>query len=144
MAHAQGHKQYQMDEVNTSTQGKLILMMYDGAIKYIKMAMECMEKGDMSGQSVYIQKTRDIINELMVALDVEKGGEVCRNLERLYQFTLRQLTLANIKNERKSLSSVLRVLRPLRQAWDQIFNQTEDIVEPEEAAPASTRFAARC
>ncbi len=141
---AQAHKQYQIDEINTSTQGKLILMMYDGAIKYINMAMECMEKNDVSGQGVYIQKARDVINELMVALDVEKGGEVCRNLERLYQFILRQLTLANIKNESKPLSSILRILRPLRQAWDQIFNQAEETVEVEEMAPANSGFAARC
>ena len=142
MAH--GHKQYQIDEVNTSTQGKLILMMYDGAIKFINMAMECMEKNDVSGQGVYIQKARDIINELMVVLDMEKGGEVCRNLERLYQFVLRQLTLANIKSERKSLAAILKVLQPLRQAWDQIFNQPEKSAGTESAAPSNTGFIARC
>ncbi|MDP7058587.1 MAG: flagellar export chaperone FliS [Nitrospinaceae bacterium] len=60
-----------------------------------------------------MNKTHDIINELSLALDLQKGGEVSHKLETLYQFILHQLTLANIKPDRKVLETILSVLVPL-------------------------------
>lgn len=122
MATARYHKAYKQNEISTSSQGKLILMMYEGAIKFTKMAMESMDKGDISGKAKYIGKTHDIINELSVSLDLKNGGEVAGRLETLYQFVLRQLTFANIKADRTALESIVKVLDPLRDAWDQIFD----------------------
>ena len=116
------HKEYQKNEVSTSNQGKLIIMMYDGAIKYANMAIQALDKKDMANKGLYIQKTHDIVNELSLALDLDKGGEVSRKLEDLYQFVLRQLTLANMKGDRQALESILKILNPLREAWEQIFN----------------------
>ncbi|MGP0629398.1 flagellar export chaperone FliS [Nitrospina sp. 32_T5] len=143
MARNQGPNQYQINEVSTSNQGKLILMMYDGAIRFVTMAMESMDQNDVAHKSAYIQKSRDIVNELMVALDTDKGGEVTRNLERLYQFILRQLTHANIKNDKAALQSILRVMTPLREAWDQILNPAEE-TETAGSSNAKPGFAARC
>lgn len=144
MESAKGTQAYQINDVATSTQVRLILMMYDGAIRFINMAMEAMDRNDIARKGKYIQKSRDVINELMVALDTDRGGEVTRNLERLYQFALRQLTLANIKNDREALGSVLRVLTPLREGWEQAFPTTDNQAENSGDAPPPTRFAARC
>ncbi len=122
MVPANYHKEYKRNEINTSSQGKLILMMYEGAIKFTKMAIQSMDKGDISGKSMYLRKTHDIINELSVSLDLEKGGEVTARLETLYQFILRQVTLANIKSDRAALESIVKVLEPLKDAWNQLFN----------------------
>lgn len=145
MGSAKGTQAYQSNEVGTSTQGKLILMMYDGAIRFVHMAMDALDQNDIARKGTYIQKSRDIINELMVALDTDRGGEVTRNLERLYQFVLRQLTLANIKNDKQALNTVLRVLTPLREGWGQVFNPpADDNADNGGDSPSSTRFAARC
>lgn len=116
------HNEYKQNQVSTSSQGKLILMMYEGAAKFTTMAIKCMEDGDIAGKATYIRKTHDIINELSVSLDMKKGGEVTARLETLYQFILRQLTMANIKADRAALESILKVLEPLQDAWSQIFN----------------------
>ncbi|GJL79926.1 MAG: hypothetical protein NPINA01_29150 [Nitrospinaceae bacterium] len=116
------HNAYKQNEISTSSQGKLILMMYEGAIKFTKMALQSMEQGDIAGKAKYIAKTHDIVNELSVSLDLKNGGEVTARLETLYQFILRQLTLANIKADREALESILKVLEPLHDAWVQIFN----------------------
>ncbi len=121
MGPADYFKEYQRNEVATSNQGKLIIMMYDGAIKFVNMAIQAMEKNDIPGRGKYIQKTHDIINELSLALDLEKGGDISRKLEDLYQFILRQLTSANVKSDSKALESILKILNPLRDAWEQIF-----------------------
>ena len=124
------HNEYKHNEISTSSQGKLILMMYEAAAKFTKMALTCMDKGDIAGKATYIRKTHDIVNELSVSLDMKKGGEVSARLETLYQFILRQLTLANIKSDRKALESILKVLEPLQEAWTQLFDNS-NLVEQE-------------
>ena len=121
MVPARYHNEYKQNEISTSSQGKLILMMYEGAIKFTKMALQSMDNGDIAGKAKYIGKTHDIINELSVSLDMKNGGEVTSRLENLYQFVLRQLTLANIKADRQALESIIKVLDPLKDAWTQIF-----------------------
>ena len=59
------HNEYQRNDISTSSQGKLILMMYEGAMKFTKMAIQCMDKGDIAGKGLYIQKTHDIVIEFL-------------------------------------------------------------------------------
>ena len=110
-------KEYRRNEIATSSQGKLIIMMYEGALKFVNLAIEGVDNKDLSKKGSYINKAHDIINELSFALDMKKGGEVAQKLETLYQFVLHQLTLANIKSDRKALESVVNVLTPLMEAW---------------------------
>ncbi|MFQ5482479.1 MAG: flagellar export chaperone FliS [Nitrospinaceae bacterium] len=129
------HKEYQKNEVATSHKGKLVLMMYDGAIKFTRMAIQHLDSNDIAKRGIYIRKTQDIINELSLALNMDKGGEISHKLESLYRFTLQQLTLANIKSDREALEGVLKILGPLREAWEQVFlPQAQD---PEKENPTS-------
>ena len=114
-------KEYRHNEIATSSQGKLIVMMYEGAVKFVNLAIEGVDNKDLSKKGIYINKAHDIVNELSLALDLKKGGEVAQKLESLYQFILHQLTLANIKSDRKALESILNVLTPLLQAWTELF-----------------------
>ena len=84
------HNQYRKNQISTSGQSHLILMMYEGAIKFTKLALESMDKDDLASQGKYIQKAHDIVNELSLALDFKKGGDVAPRLE---SFT--SLCLAN-------------------------------------------------
>lgn len=131
------HDQYRKNQISTSSQGRLILMMYEGAIRFVSLALESMEKGDIANQGKYIQKAHDIINELSLALDFKKGGEVAPRLESLYQFALSQLTLANIKSEKKPLQSVLKILNPLLEAWTQLYDASTNTGQNEPAQPKS-------
>ena len=124
MVSSRYHNEYKYNQISTSSQGKLILMMYEGAVKFTMMALISMVEGDIAGKATYIRKTHDIVNELSVSLDLKKGGEVTARLETLYQFILRQLTLANIKPDREALESILKVLEPLLEAWSQLFDNT--------------------
>ena len=112
--------EYRHNEVATSSQGKLIIMMYEGALKFVTLAIEGIDSKDLSKKGTYINKTHDIINELSCALDMKKGGDVAQKLESLYQFILHQLTLANIKSDRKALESIVNVLTPLMEAWEEL------------------------
>ena len=136
------HNQYRKNEVSTSSQGRLILMMYEGAIKFATMALQSIEKGDIAGQGKYINKTHDIINELSLALDLKKGGEVAQRLESLYQYMLSQLTLANIKSDRKALEMVIKILSPLAEAWEQLFHASTNTGEGDHQPPKN--IASKC
>ena len=136
------HNQYRKNEVSTSSQGRLILMMYEGAIKFATMALQSIEKGDIAGQGKYINKTHDIINELSLALDLKKGGEVAQSLESLYQFMLSQLTLANIKSDRKALEIVIKILSPLAEAWEQLLHASTNTGEGDHQPPKN--IASKC
>ena len=119
-------KEYRHNEIATSSQGKLIIMMYEGAVKFVKLAIEGVDNKDLSKKGTYINKAHDIINELSLALDIKRGGEVAQRLETLYQFILHQLTLANIKSDRKALESILNVLIPLLEAWTELLAKSKN------------------
>ena len=119
-------KEYRYNEISTSSQGKLIVMMYEGAVKFVNLAIDGIDSKNLSKKGTYINKAHDIINELSLALDMKKGGEVAEKLEALYQFILHQLTLANIKSDRKALESILNVLTPLLQAWTELFAKSKN------------------
>ena len=136
------HNQYRRNEISTSSQGRLIIMMYEGAIKFASMAIQSIDKGDSVRQGEYINKTHDIINELSLALDLKKGGEVALRLESLYQYILSQLTLANIKSDREALKTVIKILGPLSEAWEQLFHLTTNTGQGDHEPPKN--IASKC
>ena len=135
MGPSQYHNQYRKNAISTSSQGRLIIMMYEGAIKFATMAIKSIDEGDIAGQGKYISKTHDIISELSLALDIEKGGEVALRLESLYQYTLSQLTIANIKSDRKALENIIKILSPLNNAWEQLFHASTKTEEGVQESP---------
>jgi len=139
-----GLHSYQVNDISTSSQSQLILMMYDGALQAVNQSIQCMSQKDVAGQSQHILKAQDIINELSLALDMEQGGEVSKTLEQLYQFVLNQLIQANITSDKMYLESVIKVLTPLREAWSRISEASHEEPEVPEPAPSPIRFAAKC
>jgi flagellar protein FliS len=144
MAPQTGLHSYQVNDISTSSQGQLILMMYDGALQAVNQSIQCMNQKDVAGQSLHILKAQDIINELSLALDMEQGGEVSKTLEQLYQFVLNQLLQANITSDPMYLESVIKVLTPLRDAWSRIAEASDEEPVPLEPSDSTTRFAIKC
>jgi len=114
------YDQYKHTEINTANQGKLIVMLYDGAIKFCNIAIENMHPKTYDIANTNILKAQDIINELILALNMNEGGDVARNLFNLYIFFKKQLLEANIQKNVDILKNVVKLLRELRDAWDKI------------------------
>ena len=144
MAPHTGLQSYQTNNISTASQSQLILMMYDGALQAVNQSIQCMGRKDVSGQSRFILKAQDIINELSLALDMKQGGEVSKTLEQLYQFVLNQLIQANITSDKMYLESIIKVLSPLRDAWSRIAEASNEESEVPEPVAPGTRFAAKC
>jgi flagellar protein FliS len=111
---------YQQTAIGTQSKGRLIVMLYDGAIKFMKLAIREMEAGNHAAKGQYINRTQDIINELNAVLDTEAGGEIARNLRRLYLFMNRRLTEANTKRDPQMIRDVITLMEELNQSWKAI------------------------
>ena len=113
---------YKNTQIKTANQGTLIVMLYDGAMKFITIAVEALNEKppQLDKISNNIIKAQDIITELMVSLDFEKGGEIAKHLFRLYVFINRQLLEANIKKDTTPLEEAKGLLCDLRAVWVEI------------------------
>jgi len=115
------YDQYKETQVNTANQGKLIVMLYDGAIKFLNIAAENMSSPrtyDVANSNII--KAQDIITELLLSLNMADGGEIARNLFNLYMFFKKQLLDANISKDPEKIKPIISNLKALRDAWDQI------------------------
>ena len=108
---------YKRASVNTMDQNKLIIMLYDGAIKNINFALEQMRTGDVEKVHNHLVKSKNIIAELMASLNMEKGGDIAKNLRSLYSYMFGQLIEANMKKDSKPAQVVRNLLMELREAW---------------------------
>ena len=115
-------RSYKETQINTATPGKLILMMYDGAIKNLNQALQDMDDEHRRYDSISnsLIKAQDIIAELMISLDFERGGEIAKNLFGLYVFMNRRLLDGNIKKDKAPLEEVRTLLMELRGAWAEV------------------------
>ena len=113
-------KAYLATQVETTTQGELLLMLYEAAIKFLKRAKIEIDNKDFAKKGIYISKAMAIIHELSESLNKEKGGEITPKLGQLYLFCTTQLVKANIRLDNRMVDDVIRILDGLRSAFAQI------------------------
>lgn len=111
---------YQDSAVTTQSKGRLIVLLYDGAIKFMKLAIKELEVKNHEAKGRYINKARDIINELNAVLDMNSGGEIAANLRKLYCFMNNRLSEANIKCDPQMIREVIKLMEELNQSWKAI------------------------
>jgi flagellar protein FliS len=131
---------YTETRIKTASQGQLIIMLYNEAVKQLDHALELLERNNsgkkhpnrIEGISRAILKTQEIVTELMVSLDFEQGGEIAKNLFSLYSWFNQELLAANINQDPQRLSSVRNMLNDLRSAWSEIIakNSMERVGHP--------------
>jgi flagellar secretion chaperone FliS len=118
--------EYQSNQVNTADQKQLVIMLYDGAIKFLNESIGFLDNYKTYDQAnAKIVRVQEIISELMISLDMEKGGEIAQNLFNLYAFMKQQLLDANIKKEPAPIKQVIKMLNELSQAWKNMKNDSK-------------------
>jgi flagellar protein FliS len=111
---------YKETAVMTQSKGQLVVMLYDGAVKFLMQAQQSIRSNDIAGRNQAINRARDIVFELNSVLNLEQGGHVAENLRSLYNFIWRYLGDANLKNDEQMLQKVINMLQELGQAWRKI------------------------
>lgn len=123
MSYAQAAATYQRNAILTASPEKLVKLLYDGAIRNLEKSR--LGLGDVKssrspevGQA--LGRAIGIVGELRASLDHAAGGEISRNLDRLYEFSLDQMSQANLTRTPNGVDNSLRVLRTLKEGWDGI------------------------
>jgi flagellar protein FliS len=116
---------YTQVRVKTSTTPvDLVIMLYDGAIEYLQKAIFYIDSKNIERKIYYISKAMAIIEELLSSLNIEAGGDVAMNLRDLYVYMLKELVLANAKNDIDKIRHIESLLSEIRSAWKQIRYET--------------------
>lgn len=108
---------YEQTNITTQSKGRLIVLLYEGAIRFLRYAIQAIEKSDYQSKSCYITKAQDILFELNTVLDMESGTQISQNLRQLYNFMQKHLTDANVKSEPQMIREVIGLLEELNQGW---------------------------
>lgn len=103
--------------INTASPVQLIVLLYDGAINALASAKGFMGQSKFEEKGRLISKAIGIVEGLRTVLDQEKGGEIAKNLNDLYEYMKKQLLLGNLKNQTEQLDEVMKLLADLRSAW---------------------------
>ena len=118
-----GYKQYNQVQIQTANKGKLIVMLYQGAIRFMKRALILLNKKDMEGKGNALIRSQDIVLELLYSLDqglLDQGDELAVNLQGLYLYCYRRLVHANVHMDTEAVEEVIKLMENLLQAWEQI------------------------
>jgi len=108
---------YRNTSIQTADRGKLVVMVYDYCINWCDKAVESENAHDVAGKLSAISKVQSGITELTCALDMEKGGDIARNLWRIYDFMMWYLSQAMRSGQIDKVDKVRALLDDLRSAW---------------------------
>lgn len=113
------YQKYKNTQITSASREKLLLMMYEGAIKFNKLAIQAVEAKNIPDRCINIGRAFDIVLELNNTLDHKVGGDISKNLEQLYMFITEQYTKANLSGDPEPLKAALKVLETLYEGWVQ-------------------------
>jgi flagellar protein FliS len=130
------YSKYQKTQVTTANKGKILLMLYEGAIRFTKQARIAIVEKKIAEKGKFISKATAILSELMATLDFKAGGKLAADLENLYIFMIDKLIEGNINNNVECLDNVENILQTLYVAWkDVVENPRPDGVPSAQLQP---------
>ena len=116
---------YKRTQIETASPEALILMLYDGALKFMAQAELAFEDENIEQISNLLLRIQAIFTELLTSLDKEKGGEIAVNLERLYVFFLEKLGEANVNKDPKPLIAIRPLVIDIRNTWEKAMQKAQ-------------------
>jgi len=117
------YAQYRQNSVETASPTRLVVMLYDGAVRFLSQGLAAMQAGQHVQQSILIGKAQAIIAHLHDTLDTEIGSAFAQSLAKIYTALLATLTQANIEDSPKPVENAIEILRELRETWAEVDRQ---------------------
>jgi flagellar protein FliS len=114
-----GHR-YRRNDILTATPEALVGKLFEGAIGSSRLAKGLAEPSGLAERGRLLSKALAIVGELRASLDLERGGEIAANLDRLYEFVIDRITEASLRRIDEPVEEALRVLEPLSDAWNRV------------------------
>lgn len=120
---ATGYQSYRQVDVETASQGKLIVMLFNGAIQRAEEAKRQLDKGKIEGVHNNLVRAQEIIAELRGALDMKAGGDIAANLDRIYEYYQHLLIMGNLRKDAGPIDECVAGMKSMRDTWDEAFSQ---------------------
>lgn len=128
---AQGYaRTYRTNAVLTASPGQLVLMLYDGALKALAIALDAFGQPEEDTRRIetintQLIKAQAIVRELQSGLNFEAGGEFAQTMNRLYEYHHRRLFEANLRKQPELVREVEKLMRELREAWAEMLTKQD-------------------
>jgi len=104
----------------TASPAKLVSMLYDKVIVSLREAIAAIEAGEVEARWRANARAMEILSHMWSTLDVEKGGEIAKNLDSLFSFMLSRLPEIDLRNDPEPAREVIQLLQPLRESWHEL------------------------
>ena len=144
MHHVNPWKSYQQVATQTASPGQLVLMLYDGIVRFLEHALAGFELEDPLEFNRTINnniiRAQAIINELNYSLDMEKGQDCADNFRRLYEYMDRLLQQSNQHKKPEGIHEVIKRITVLRTAWNEMITK-DPAGQPQASAQPMTAAA---
>lgn len=134
----QGIRQYQQTTICSQSPERLIVMLYEGALRFLESARTAAGEGDLPAMGRHVGRAQMIVLELQCSLDREVGGKLAADLDSLYGFVLRELTALRLDADARHIADIRRVLLPLLSAWRTIPPGTAEAMRQQSNRAAGT------
>ncbi|HBS58198.1 MAG TPA: flagellar export chaperone FliS [Firmicutes bacterium] len=120
------YQQYKQTQISTASQGSLILMLYDAALRNLRIAIESVNHKKGNDAHNALLRAQDIVSELNIAPNME-AGDIAQNLRKLYTYMYTRLVEANVKKDAQIIEEVLGLMSGLQEAWAGIIRKQKSI-----------------
>ena len=119
-AYAAPTSAYKQQSILTATPGQLVVMLYDGCLRFLNQSAYAMREGNLAEAGTRMARGEAIIEELLATLDLEQGGVIASRLQGIYVFCHRQLMEARLERDADKIDVVIGLLAELRDSWSQV------------------------
>jgi flagellar protein FliS len=111
---------YKQNSVSTASQTELIVMLYDGALRFLQAAVDAVEKNDIQAKAQSSDRALAIVQHLHLSLEIDEANHIAVDLERLYSFVISKIVDGSAQLSTKSFKEAIKVLDTLRSAWSEL------------------------
>jgi flagellar secretion chaperone FliS len=120
------YQRYKQTAILSASKEQIMLMLYEGAIRFTKVAIQATQDKNIPERGKNILKAYDIVLEFQASLNHNVAGDLPKQLDQLYAYMLEQYTKANMTGNLEALQSCLKVLENLYDGWNQVINKTKN------------------
>jgi flagellar protein FliS len=121
---------YEETSVNTASPTKLVVMLYEGAIRFLTRAASDIRNRDLVSKRKSVNQAMAIIQHLRLTLDTDKGQEIATELDRLYAYTLSRVLDGSSKLDASAIEEAIKVLADLLPAWEEVARKEQEQFVP--------------